>query len=223
MKAFVNLSISVCLKSACGLSVWLPLPATEAQFKDALKGILSLNGNDFEIAGYANTVPGLPNSLLMIEDIRFANYLAARLEKIPPHQVNKLVALMESDLRFNTLTEFIDFTFNDGCITLIPDVRCAEDLGRYYLYESGQVKMPDTLKAYVGPTMFGINAAEAEGGTFTSRGYLSFSGKKWKEVVAQKGVPDRYTLPVAKPDGPDERRAPDFEPIPDTCGDADGQ
>lgn len=198
MKASVNLSISVCLKSACGLSVWLPLPATEAQFMDALKGVLSMNGNSFLIAGYSNTVPGLSNDLLMSENIQFANYLAARLEKLSHHQICKLVGLMESGLNFNTLTEFIDFTFNDGCIALLPNVRSVEDLGRYYLYDSGYVKMPDTLKKYVGLAMFGINAAEAEGGAFTSQGYLSFSGKKWKEVAAQKGVPEKFMLPVTE-------------------------
>lgn len=208
MKASVDLSISVCLESDCGLRVWLPLPATREQLQNALNGIISLNEYDYFIAEYSNTVPGLSNDQLMSAGIGLVNYLAAQLEKMTEEQVNTLIAVMESGHRFTTPEQFVDFPHNGGYFSLLSHVRCVDDLARYYLYESGLVNMPEGLKKFIGLTMFGINAAESEVGAFTTKGYLSLSGKKWKDVVAKKGVPSRYRLPVTELNDKDARPDP---------------
>ena len=51
-----------------------------------------------------------------------------------------------------------------------------EALGRYQLYESGMVEMPEVWKAGIDPEAFGRKVREQDNGYFTDKGYVLLSG-----------------------------------------------
>ena len=63
-----------------------------------------------------------------------------------------------------------------------------EALGRYQLYESGMVEMPEAWKSGIDPEAFGRKVRETDNGFFTGKGYVLLSGDEWereKPVVKQ--------------------------------------
>lgn len=195
MKATMPINISVRIETRVGLSTWLPLPATEAQFREALDDICSISG-DYAITGYASTFPGLTADMLADAPLSLVNYLAARLDKLDAASLDKLAALMESDMRPDNPGELIGCIRDAGCFRFLPGVVTDYDLGNYYMYESGLVDMPEAWKDAINLILFGMNAAELEGGTLTSRGYIALiGGKRRRKTPDVQNVPARYRLP----------------------------
>jgi len=195
MKMSIPMSISARFLNRLGLSIWLPLPASEAQFKAALNKIYSYR-NVYTVTGYASTIPGLTADMLAGAPLSLVNYLAARLEKLDEWGLDKLAALMESDMRPQTAEELISYLQKEDCYLFLPDIFTVEELGRYYLYESGLAEMPKRWKDAIGLVVFGMNAADLENGAFTSRGYIArLCDKKRKKEITVESVPVRYRLP----------------------------
>jgi len=195
MKMSIPMNISARFLNRLGLSIWLPLPATEAQLKAALDKIYSYR-NVYAVTGYASTVPGLTADMLAGAPLSLVNYLAARLDKLDDWQLTKLAALMESDMRPQNAGEIIGYIRDEGGFLFLPGIYTAEELGRYYLYESGHAEMPKRWKDSINLVVFGINAADLEDGAFTSHGYLArICDRKRKKTVGAEDVPARYRLP----------------------------
>ena len=170
------------------------LPTTWDKFNNALTGI-DAQENRYSIVE-CKSASGLPlNELDFGCDISLINYLAARLSILPPFQLDKLEAIMQSELRFNTVEQLINFTYNTDYFILIPNIHNAEELARYYIYESGMIEMPAEWKNGIDLLTFGKNLEKHEKGVYTDRGYLLLSGDPWKQVFEGTGVvPPEFVL-----------------------------
>jgi len=88
----------------------------------------------------------------------------------------------------------IDYTFNTDYYVLTPGVSSAEELGRYCLYESGEIDMPEEWKSGVDAAALGRHIYGLENGAFTSHGYLNLSGDEWEVRYRAGEIPAEYMI-----------------------------
>jgi len=140
-----------------------------------------------EIIAACQSMLGIPlNSLIVGSTVEMANLLVKRLSTLSQLQIEKLEAVMQSEMKFNTIEQLIDFTYNTDYFVLIPSIHNVGELARYYIYESGMIEMPDEWKSGIDLLSFGTNLEKCEKGSYTDRGYLLLSGDLWKPVVEKK-------------------------------------
>jgi hypothetical protein len=173
----------------------LTLPTTSAQVRDAFSRI-GLDGKqhqEYAIVGHRMTADGLLDCLQPNDRIDDLNYLADRLNQLDDAELAKLAAVVDGrdDL---TVPAVIDLTYNLDYYVHIPDVPNFEELGRYYLYQSGMVEMPETWKSAIPLEAFGKNAAAQEHGRFTEHGYLLKSGDEWVQHYNGESIPEKYRV-----------------------------
>ena len=191
--------------------VFLSLPATKEELHEAMKAlnITADNPQDFFLNGYS-TAEGrrieIPFDWIRGGDLDKINFLAARLEEMPPEQLEKLDAIMHSDFKPESLDRLIDHTYNPDFYSYIPGVFSYKELGDYFLNDSGKVQMPEEWKAGIDKEDFGFNAALHEDGKLTDHGYIARSGTEWKELYTGQETPDRYRI-MSYPET--ERTAPE--------------
>ncbi|RGS71354.1 hypothetical protein DWX78_05350 [Dorea formicigenerans] len=106
--------------------------------------------------------------------------LAQELSDLPDHEFNKLMAVQETPLRLTDFEQFKEYPHNFDYFILIPGMNSDEALGRYQLYESGMVEMPEVWKAGIDPEAFGRKVREQDNGYFTDKGYVLLSGDEWE-------------------------------------------
>lgn len=142
-----------------------------------------------EIVTVCQSIVAFPiKSLIVGSNIDLANLLLQRLLTLSQVQVDKLEAVMQSEMRFNTIEQLIDFTYNTDYFVLIPNIHNAEGLARYYIYESGIIEMPDEWKSGIDLLTFGTNLEKHEKGSYTDKGYLILSGDPWKLVFEESEI-----------------------------------
>jgi hypothetical protein len=139
-----------------------------------------------EIIVACQSMLGIPlDSLIVGSNVEMADLLVKRLSTLSQVQIEKLEAVMQSETRFNTIEQLIDFTYNTDYFVLIPNIHNTEELARYYIYESGMIEMPDEWKNGIELLTFGANLEKCEKGSYTDRGYLLLSGDPWNPVVGK--------------------------------------
>lgn len=178
---------------------WLDMPATKEQLHAAMKsaGITADNPQDFFIHGYSDNEDrhvALPYDMVCAADIDSLNFLATRLAQLNPMEIPKLNAALQQKQGFENIGQIIDFTYNVDYYVHIPEVHTIQQLGSYYLNQSGMVEMPEEWKAGIDPVTFGKNAAAQEQGVFTSYGYLVKSGDEWERQFEERAVPEEYRI-----------------------------
>ena len=183
----IPMCIVVQLENGCGKHsrrVWLPLPATKKQFASAVKA-LDTHCCGIAINHYAPRVPGIARYMLANTPLAQVNHLAARLAKLDNEQLIKLCAVIESEMYFTTVEQFIEYTYDSDMFTLIPGIFNEEDLGRHELGKMDT--LPESVKKSIDPHTFGLNIATATESEFTSFGYLmkntGRSGKKANRCI----------------------------------------
>ena len=93
---------------------------------------------------------------------------------------NLLAAVQESPYRLTTLEQFREFPANTEYFILESRVNKLDTLGWRYLFEHTDIVFPDELLKAIDPVPFGKYAMQEEQGCFTSRGYLTLSGNRWR-------------------------------------------
>lgn len=185
--------LSVALDSGKN-GTWLTLPATAEELNKALLNIDALD-KGYSIGDFRTSTDLPLRDIVVGGNINEVNYLAARLAELPPVQLDKLAAVMETPEALPTIAEVIDFTYNTDFYVLIPDVHNTEDLARYYIFESGMVEMPRQWKDAIDLYAFGTNLETQEKGVYTAKGYLLPSGDQWQEVFEKTPVvPPEYRI-----------------------------
>lgn len=192
-------------------STWLDMPATKEQLHAAMEsvGITADNPQDFFIHGYSDNADrhvALPYDMVCAADIDSLNFLAARLAQLDPMEIPKLNAALQQKQGFENIGQIIDFTYNVDYYVHIPEVHTVQQLGSYYLNQSGMVEMPEEWKAGIDLVTFGKNAAAQEQGVFTPYGYLVKSGDEWERQFEGRAVPEDYRI-MSYPQS--ERTAPE--------------
>ena len=180
--------------------VWLELPTTTEKLQAALReiGISTDNPQDFFINGYSYPEDkrlALPYDMVLASGVDKLNFLAARLESLPPAEIAELNAIAQSPQGgFENIGQLIDYPDNVEYYVHIPDVETPSQLSDYYLNRSGMVDMPEEWKAGIDPSKFGSHIAAQEQGAFTPYGYLVKSGDEWRRVHEGQPVPEQYRV-----------------------------
>lgn len=175
-----------------GKRIWLSLPATKSRFDEALEKIDAIYGN-FIISEYNCRVPAMNRDMLMTAPLSVVNYLASRLNKLSDDELVKLCAICDSEHYFDSVGQFIDYTFMTTCYTLLPNITDEEALGMYYIGDHRNYVANVVLKQYIDRREYGRRLAEAENGTFTALGYLtSFIG--WNLPPKERLIPESLNL-----------------------------
>ena len=175
---------------------WLYFPANAEEITAAFTEIglpISATPDMYFFDDYVSNVPGLRLALPMYAHVDDLAMLAQELSDLPDHEFNKLMAVQETPLRLTDFEQFKEYPHNFDYFILIPGMNSDEALGRYQLYESGMVEMPEVWKAGIDPEAFGRKVREQDNGYFTDKGYVLLSGDEWereKPTVKQ----DKETL-----------------------------
>ncbi len=206
---------------------WLPLPTTTEQVQACLERI-GLDGIRYEkyfITDYETPVNGLHDRLPECANLDELNYLAAKLDELPHYEIEKLEAVLEHDGGFDggyyggyygSVKDLINLTENLDCFDYMPGVHNEEDLGYYWIEESGcyDLKNMGNLANYIDYERFGRDIAIDEGGTFTRSGYIRNTGDSFYDEYDGKDIPEEYKVfaypprEAAKSKGPRNRPQP---------------
>ena len=172
--------------------VWLDLPAMKTDFGNAIVKIGAESGN-FKIVSYNRRVPGLPMYALMDAPLSVANHFASRLEKLSDAEILKLCAIGDSLYYFNTMWQFVNFTYCSDNYTLLRGICDEEALSIHYLGNPNTLMQGETHQQRVFRYEYGKSVAKLEHGAFTSLGYIT-SKDKWSLTRKAYAVPDSLNL-----------------------------
>jgi hypothetical protein len=186
-----NMYIAVELESG-DRRVWLPLPATKAQFAEALAKIDGQNG-DFRISEYNCRIPGAGRDMLMKSSLSMVNLLASRLNKLSPENAEKLCAIGASDYYFEFIDDYIEYTYLPNRYTLLPGITDEKMLGEYHLGRQSDRIDAENIKQHIDRRDYGRKLADAEAGDFTALGYLT-AKNKWQFHSFDRLVPEYLQL-----------------------------
>lgn len=152
---------------------WLYFPANAEEISAALTEIglpISATPDMYFFDDYVSDVPGLRLALPMYAHVDDLAMLAQELSDLPDHEFHKLLAVQETPLRLTDFEQFKEYPHNFDYFILIPGMNSDEALGRYQLYESSMVEMPEAWKAGIDPEAFGRRVRETDNGYFTDKG-----------------------------------------------------
>ena len=172
--------------------VWLPLPANQARFDAAISEIQGDCGC-YSIKEYNCRVPAMGRGMLMKTPLSMVNYLAYRLNKLDDHEILKLCAICDSDYYFDRVGQFLDYTFQTCCYTLLSGVTDEETLGTYHIGDPKSYIADKVLKECIDRREYGKRLAKAENGAFTPHGYLT-SSIGWELPPTIRRIPDSLNL-----------------------------
>ena len=185
---------------------WVSFPVTPEEMRAVLDRIGIGHPDDFGvpyeevfITDYDTDLYGVSGELGEYESLDKLNYLASRLEELSPDELEKYKAILESaDIPESGIDGLINLTFNLDRYDIYPDISDEEDLGRYYVEESGiyDTKAMGALANYIDYEAFGRDVALDEGGHFTDHGYIRDDYSSWEYEFdgALDSIPAEYRL-----------------------------
>lgn len=180
--------------------VWLDLPCTFAAYVDALEAI-GIDGVRYEevfVSDIDTDIAGLSGYIGEYPDIEALNWLAGRLEMMAEWEIRHFEALLEAGEHTDGIMALIDLTeeaHTGDNSSFIPGVTDDDDLGRYWLEESGcyDLRSMGTLSSYIDFEAFGRDVRLEEGGVYTDDGYVYIFGGSWSDYT-RDDIPDEYRL-----------------------------
>ena len=185
---------------------WVSFPVTPEEMRAVLDRIGIGHPDDFGvpyeevfITDYDTDLYGVSGELGEYESRDKLNYLASRLEELSPDELEKYKAILESaDIPESGIDGLINLTFNLDRYDIYPDISDEEDLGRYYVEESGiyDTKAMGALANYIDYEAFGRDVALDEGGHFTDHGYIRDDYSSWEYEFDGEldSIPAEYRL-----------------------------
>ena len=165
--------------------IWISFPAGKDEIKKALETIgLSENAeqgqyffDDFKTDIHA--LMPLLNAYCDIENLQKA---AVALDFLDSFNMLKLNAIMETDAKFDNLSQLIEYTYNSDYFDL-DFAQNETELGLYLIYNSTDFDgFSEYQKDAIDPVTFGRYVAEMEKGYFTQYGYVYNTGMDWTPV-----------------------------------------
>lgn len=193
--------------------VRLDFPATAEQLYAAMRqiGITADNPQDFFIESYAPPQGvSLPAALIQTAQVDELNFLTARLNALDASELAALNAIMQTEGKFQTIGQIIDYVDNTDCYSLIP-AKNYSGLGEYYMNQSGLIIIPDEWKPGIDTERLGRHISQDDHGIFTDYGYLIRTGEEWQQVYEGQPVPEQYRI-MSFPQPEADREQPPQEP-----------
>lgn len=173
---------------------WVGFPTTAEQMQDVFEriGIDGINYEEYFITDYE--LPAFNSKLYDMfgeyENLDELNYLAKRMEEsgIDPQ---KLGTLLEMETPSN-IGDAINAIKNKECYTLLSDVYTNEDLGYYYIEESGIYNLSSmgNLANYIDYEAFGRDIAMDLTGGFTEHGFIEQIEEPTEYYSGFEDIPD---------------------------------
>lgn len=122
----------------------------------------------------------LPSPLPSIIDkgwdsIHELNSLCEALGVLDKNEITKLGAII-SIATPDRANEIVELIRNLELFEFIPDIRNAEEYGRYMIQESGRFDYDENLEEFYDYVGYGQHRVEQEHGIFTYHGYISYEG-----------------------------------------------
>ena len=182
---------------------WLALPCTFSDYVDALEEI-GIDGVEYEetfISDVETDIDGLYDKISEYSDIELLNWLAGRLDEMADWEIDSLEALLECGEHTDGILEIIDCcdaVSDSDCAMILSDVDDDEDLGRYWIEESGCYDLASmgNLANYFDYESFGRDVRLEEGGCYTDHGYVVVYGSSWANY-SKEDMPCEYELKEA--------------------------
>ena len=175
---------------------YLKLPATTEQVQALLKRI-HVDGVQYEetfITDYEIDIPGLYDCLGEYESVDELNYLAALLEELDEHELEKFGAAVEYGEYTRSVKDLINLAQNLDCYDYFPGVSDNEDLGYYLVDDLGMIDIPDHVTNYFDYEAYGRDMAINEGGTFAENGYIIMGGGFIEHYNGRDDLPDEHRI-----------------------------
>jgi len=175
---------------------WVTFPATPRKISAVLD---RLGPGEIFITDYDISIYGVSDKLSEYENLDELNYLAHVLDDLDGY--DELV--YESALGIcdyaDDIQGLINLTFNLENYCLLGDVHDEEDLGMYWIEESGcygSDDLSDFAKRYFDYEAFGSDVAMEENGDFTDNGYIYETDTSWYEEYdgTHEDIPEEYLV-----------------------------
>ncbi len=164
---------------------WISFPAHKDEIKKALETIgLSENAEQgqYFFDDFKTDIPALIPLLNAYCDLESLQKAALNLDFLDSFNIAKLNAIMETDAKFDNLSQFIEYTYNSDYFDL-DFAKSETELGLYLIYNSTDFDgFSEYQKDAIDPVTFGRYIAEMEQGVFTQYGYVYKTGKEWTAV-----------------------------------------
>ena len=164
---------------------WISFPAGKDEIKKALETIgLSENAEQgqYFFDDFKTDIPALIPLLNAYCDLESLQKAALNLDFLDNFNIAKLNAIMETDAKFDNLSQFIEYTYNSDYFDL-DFAKSETELGLYLIYNSTDFDgFSEYQKDAIDPVTFGRYIAEMEQGVFTQYGYVYKTGKEWTAV-----------------------------------------
>ena len=175
---------------------YLKLPATKEQVQALFKRIHvdGVQYEEFFITDYDIEIPGLSDRLGEYESLDELNYLAALLEEMDEHELEKFVAAVEYGEYTRSVKDLINLTQNLDCYDYFPGVFDDEDLGYYYVDDLGMIDIPDHVTGYFDYEAYGRDISINEAGTFAETGYIIMGGGFIEHYNDRDDIPDEHRI-----------------------------
>lgn len=188
---------------------WVQFPTTpeelQAVFKRIGIGETDEFGQPYEewfITDYDCYVPGLYDVLGEYESLDELNYLASKIEELDKYEWETFNAAIEMGEYTGSVKDLINLTENLDCYNLYSDIHSDEDLGYYWIEESGSydTETMGRLSSYIDYEAFGRDIRLDEGGEFTDYGYVVNSYGNFIEQYSgdREEIPDEYRVFVSE-------------------------
>ena len=188
---------------------WVHFPTTPEEMQEVFKRIGIGQADDFGqpyeewfITDYDCYVPGLYDVLGEYESLDELNYLASRIEELDKSEWETFNAAVEMGEYTGSVKDLINLTENLDCYNFYSDIHNDEDLGYYWIEESGvyDTKAMGRLSSYIDYEAFGRDIRLDEGGEFTDNGYIINNYGSFIERYSgnREEIPDEYRVIVSE-------------------------
>lgn len=181
---------------------WVDFPTTPKIMADTFKEI-GIDGKRYEeyfITDYNDNIGCLYDILGEYENLSELNYLAAQLNSLDSYDLEKLTAIIQCGDGISCAADVINMTKgnNMDAYDFLPDINNDEDLGYYWIEESGIYNLKDmgNLVNYIDYEKFGRDIRLDEGGFYVDpRGYMRNNGDSIEVLYSDiNDVIDKYKL-----------------------------
>ena len=146
---------------------WLELPVNQKEIDNTLKkiGVDGVEYEEYFISDYETDIECL--EVDEYDSVDELNELAELLDGLDTDDMNKLSAITECE--GGSISDYINDL--DDYI-LYTDINSEEELGNYWLFDSGCYEVPEFLEFYIDAEKFGSDLLMNGNGFITSYGYI---------------------------------------------------
>lgn len=177
-------------------AAWLSFPATTEQVQAVLQeiGVDGLRYEETINLDYSIGVKGLAARLGEFESIDELNYLASRIEELTPEEMEKFTAAVAHGEYGDCMQDLINLTYNLACYDFLPEVRTAEEYGRWLVDRHKEFHLPRKARFYFDYESYGEDTSINEGGDFSNQGYIFNNRTPFQKVYDGQLVPEKYRV-----------------------------